>query len=328
LRNGKWHQRTVCQPHDRLSQLLPILSRKYAKYKGHEEMEPGNRKRLGEFLILLIYLLIEGFGIWPFSHFWCLTTTVAGIVALLFLDGGFTERQIGIAAAVMVIICSIIYLRAPPILPEETVHRGLLVSANDPTPSTGCDPAGNPRDTPNTFLRIGPFGFGTRAMRRPTIVVPKDAAIVVVGSNGVILSTSDKVPLIRVGECTLLSMQKTEDGVLINSSVYDRSNKLIGNIKDNNFQGIDNVHSDIKQEGDLSTLIIREDSGVRLWVRFLNPRAVKVRGEFICPQTSATIVINDRSLTVVGHKAPAVPLVMENQCFQNGILTIPEPTPN
>jgi hypothetical protein len=289
-------------------------------------VKPGNRKRLGEFLILLIYLLIEAFGIWPVSHFWCLTTTVIGIVALLFLDGAFSEKQIFAAATVVTIICCVIYLRAPPILPEETVRRGLLVPANDPTPSTGCDPAGNPKDTPGDFLQPAPgFRFGMKAVRRPTIVLPKDAAIVAIGSNGVILSTSDNVPLIRVGQCTLLSMQKTVDGILINSSVFDRSNNVIGNIKDNNFQGFENVHSHIEQGGDLSTLIIRDDLGERLWVRFLNPRAVRVRGEFICPQKAATIFITDKSLSIVfsGKPGQAPAMVEENHCSENGTLSIP-----
>jgi hypothetical protein len=287
-------------------------------------VKPGNRKRLGEFLILLIYLLVEAFGIWPISHLWCLTTAVIGIVALLFLDGGFSEKQIFSAAMVVTIICCVIYLRAPPILPEETVQRGLLVPANDPTPSTGCDPAGDPRDTPSTMFRNGPFGFGTRGVRRPTIVLPKDAAIVAVGSNGVILSTSDNVPLIRVGQCTLLSMQKTVDGILINSSVFDRSNNVIGNIKDNNFQAFENVHSHIEQRGDLSTLIIKDDSGERLWVRFLNSRAVRVRGEFICPQKAATIFITDKSLSIVSGKPGQAPaMVEENHCSENGTLSIP-----
>jgi hypothetical protein len=46
----------------------------------------------------------------------------------------------------------------------------------------------------------------------------------------------------------------------------------------------------------MSLLVIKDDSGERLWVRFLNPRAVRVRGEFICPQKAATIFITDKSL--------------------------------
>jgi hypothetical protein len=44
---------------------------------------------------------------------------------------------------------------------------------------------------------------------------------------------------------------KTVDGILINSSVFDRSNNVIGNIKDNNFQAFENVHSHIEQRADV-----------------------------------------------------------------------------
>jgi hypothetical protein len=175
-------------------------------------MSPGNRKRLGEFLILFIYLLAEGYGLkdisWPLPHFWALAAGVAGFIALLFLDGEFSGHQIFQYGATAFVVCIVIYFVWPPIVPEETVRHGLLVPSSDPTPSTGCDPAGNPRDTPFSGFRSPFGGFGMRGTKRPTIELPKDAAIVAIGSNGVILSTSEKVPLIRVGECTLLSMQK------------------------------------------------------------------------------------------------------------------------
>ena len=63
------------------------------------KMDKEVRKRIGEFLILFIYLLIEAFGIWPISHIWALTTTVAGIVALALLDGALSGLWVSIIGA-------------------------------------------------------------------------------------------------------------------------------------------------------------------------------------------------------------------------------------
>lgn len=231
------------------------------------------------FGVSIVFVLIDFVFLWPENHFFALMAlaAIASLTAIYELTVlGFSALWVTGVVVALFAVTGGIYFAVGPNLPEESVRSGWLVPANDPTPITGCNPAA--KGAP--ILQFGPLGMG--AIKKPTIVIPKDAAIVDVGSNGVILTKSDKAePLIRVGECTLLSMQKTEDGILINSSVYDCSNKLIGNIKNNNFEGFENTHSHIEQGGNLSTLVIRDDSREQLWVRFLNPRAFQIRGKFI-----------------------------------------------
>jgi hypothetical protein len=50
---------------------------------------------------------------WPLPHFWALLAGGAGIIALLFLDGEFSERQIIAYAAVTVVGCVAIYFAMP-----------------------------------------------------------------------------------------------------------------------------------------------------------------------------------------------------------------------
>ncbi len=67
------------------------------------------RKRVGEFLILLIYLVIDFFSLWDVSHFWALVAADIGIVALFLLDGGFSEYKIVVIGIVVTAICVVIF---------------------------------------------------------------------------------------------------------------------------------------------------------------------------------------------------------------------------
>jgi hypothetical protein len=42
---------------------------KYAKNMSNNNLEPSVGKRIGEFLILSIYLMIDVYEVWPKSHF-------------------------------------------------------------------------------------------------------------------------------------------------------------------------------------------------------------------------------------------------------------------
>ncbi len=68
--------------------------------KGYKQVSAVIRKRIGEFLILLIYLAIDAFEVWPHSHVWALSAVVAGIVALMLLDGEFTYKWIAAVGAI------------------------------------------------------------------------------------------------------------------------------------------------------------------------------------------------------------------------------------
>jgi len=131
------------------------------------------RKRLGEFFILFIYLAIDGYGLWPISHFWSLTVGVAGFVALLFLDGGFSEYKISLYTAILLVGCVVFYFVAPPIPPPEP-WRGWLQPANDPTPANGCD----------------------SAPVIPGFSIPPDAPVMVAGGVGVRLTIPGRTRLL------------------------------------------------------------------------------------------------------------------------------------
>jgi hypothetical protein len=274
-------------------------------------MSPSNRKRLGEFLILLIYLIIEGYGLWdiswPIAHFWALFAGVAGFVALLFMDGGLTGSQISIYTVIAIAGCVMIYFVAPPANKTETTVSGSLEPADDPTPRTGCDPSDNPTDQ-GYWGVVG--GFIHFPIARPKNPPPQNATIVALATDGIIVTKNEKVPVLEIPRCTLLSIENAPNGLLIDAKVYDTSGKLIASVADNNFTAVEGANSHVTREGDLSTLIIRDATfGERLWVHFANRHAVEVRGIFMCPREMANVIVVTKDIF---RDYPTAAMIMNN----------------
>ncbi len=88
---------------------------------------PSIGKRVGEFLILGLYLVVDIEEIWPKSHFWALIAALVGVLALLLLDGGFSKIGIIYAGLVTTVVCVVIYFVVPPSVIEEIEVHGLQI---------------------------------------------------------------------------------------------------------------------------------------------------------------------------------------------------------
>jgi hypothetical protein len=204
-------------------------------------MAPRNRKRLGEFLILLIYLVIEGYGLWSVSHFWALTAGIAGFVALLFLDGEFSGKQILSYASAALAGCLVIYFFAPPI-PAEEPWRGWLQAATEPTPENGCD------KPDAAFPGMPP--------------IPADTPVIIIGQVG--MRTAKPTGVIRaisIGNCSTLTLERQPDGIRVNAPIYDAAGTLLGDIKDNGYTIQKTPSLTVEHNGDLSALIVHDEKG-------------------------------------------------------------------
>jgi hypothetical protein len=240
----------------------------------------------------VLSLFVDFTFIWPESHLGALLFLAASFSLLAIYELREFPRHVTTTVIVFLfvsvpIVDFVIGVLNPP--PETTV-TGSLSPAGDPTPPTGCDPVtdANAKDQPYW----SPFGGIFRMqMERPKNPPPKDAIVVALGGNGVIVTKNEKVPIVQIGECKLLSVQKTGDSLLIDAKVFDLKGQLRASIDNNAFRGLEDTGSTITQAGDLSTLIVREGNFERLWVRFLNRNAVQVRGVFFCPHTSSNVIV-------------------------------------
>jgi hypothetical protein len=60
----------------------------------HDHSKPSIGKRIGEVLILGLYLAVDAFEVWPHSRVFALVSVPIGVAALLLLDGGFSTKRI------------------------------------------------------------------------------------------------------------------------------------------------------------------------------------------------------------------------------------------
>ena len=257
--------------------------------------------------------------LWPESHLLALVALMASLslpITYEFTVWGMPVGWTGVTVATLFASILPIYDWLGPIRVPDVEVQGWLQPGDDPTPRTGCDPVSAVGSNEDPYWSpIGGF-FRFRLGERPIQPPPKGATIVALGNNGVIITKAEMVPVIQIGECSLLSLQKTSRGLLVDANVYGESGKLIATIHDNAISGIEGKNSHVTREGDLSTLIVKEGANERLWVRFSNPYAIRVRGSFICPKSSVNIIFV-RDDTVQTYPAPdprLFPTVIANSC--------------
>lgn len=151
---------------------------------------------------------------------------MAGIIFLLFLDGGFSERQIFRAAIALWAMFVIIDFLSPPIPPQQ--WRGWLQPSNEPTPANGCDGR-----------------------------IPAGRSILLAGSNGVTLPDPiGHIRVIAIGKCDTLIFDRSESGIKVTAPLFDDAGNPMGEIIDNGYTIEKDEGVVVEHSGDLSTLVV------------------------------------------------------------------------
>jgi len=136
---------------------------------------------------------------------------------------------------------------------------GWLQPANEPTPPNGCD-------------RVPPD-------RRPT-----GSPVVLIGNSTFVPSNPTNYDAIQIGNCMGLGIRRGPSGTAISTDLYSRNGQLIGKLRDNGFSLAGDQRLTVERSGDLSALIVHDQEGAELlYVRLLNPGAIRIRGIFSCP---------------------------------------------
>jgi hypothetical protein len=264
-------------------------SRKYYQHNANEDPQkmsdhqgpPNIGKRVGEFLILGIYLVIDVVELWHITHLGTLAAAFVGVIALLLLDGGFSRRQIAAIGGFTVVACVALYFFAPPELREETENHGWLEPARDPLPNDNACTLGG--EVQKAFPGGTLFALGKAGMWFPK-------------------KSGGKRPLLTVGSCTLMSAEFENDRLLFDADIYDQNQELVARIARNEFHLVQGKIA-YPSRPDRSTLKIYGKSGeLLLFVRFRNQEAIDVSGTFICSDGKKAKVEADRQLTMTGPK--------------------------
>jgi len=222
------------------------------------------RRIIGEFIVLTIYLVLEVYGLWNISHFWTLFFAALGICALVFAE--FPHKWFRIISGLTIAICAIIYYVAPPILPVETDIHGWLLPANGESPH--------------------------ECLKTP---IPDTALLLLFGTNAVWTLSKEKVTVIQVSTCALMSFTQSPNGLLITGDVFDTSDELVARIVDNEFNLIPGKYAYQKRSEDRSVMTIFDKKGQQLlMMNFINKRTVDVQGRFICSDKTSVVITKNK----------------------------------
>lgn len=201
------------------------------------------------------------------------------IVGLLWylINKGKTEWAIftGFAIYVMFGLIGTAYLWQTQFAETET--SGVLRPANDPTPPNACGE------------------------------VPKEALLLVLGTSG---AWSKEFPhtVLRVAGQDLLWIDRKKGGITVSAKIFSSDSKIVAELEDNEFHLNPGNHFRRKRP-DRHTLIVYDQHGRQvLYVRHINPTAIKLLGVFHGPSGVTVKIEEERLLLPRGN-------VFKGYCF-------------
>jgi hypothetical protein len=200
----------------------------------------------------------------------CIAMAVAAVSPLH--DKFSVTLWLGYAAAVLALLGGCLYLQKQhregnPDTPLEL--HGLLIPANDQMPEHGCGE------------------------------LPSNAVVVVMGKTGFMTESTSGVSTVNMYGADLMTFNKAEGGVNVSARVFSADNKVVAQITNNEFYVNPPERPFQLKRPDWHTLIVYDSEGREsLFVRYVNPRSVAVRGRFFV--NGNVVVANGNSLIFPG----------------------------
>ena len=241
--------------------------------------ESDYRQVIGTGLFELVWWGMDVRFWWSESHVAFLWWGVVGAAVAIYRH--VPSFQISFRAIGLLILCAIIaqsYL--PPMPGLETETHGWLIPANDPTPPNVCD----------TYKQL----------------IPGDSVLVLFGGSTTVLphrlENRDKqlppLAFVRIADCSVLSMEKSPKGIMVDADIFAEDGFLAARIRNNEFHLVSNeISYSERSEGDPSRIAVYDRKGNELlWVRYINPRAIEVRGTFRCRKMPPVIATKDKMM--------------------------------
>ncbi|MDQ4120533.1 MAG: SMEK domain-containing protein [Acidobacteriota bacterium] len=142
--------------------------------------------------------------------------------------------------------------------------RGLLISANEPNPS---------------------IKFG--------VIKPDYKAIYMGNSVASISPDIQKFDLIRIADESIVEIKNVGSGLIINATIYDELGNIVATVRENIFRCNRLKTYEATNPDQHSILILDDSDKIVLYIRYLNPRALKVLGVFCHPERPAVTIKED-----------------------------------
>jgi len=139
---------------------------------------------------------------------------------------------------------------------------GELIPANKPTPPNAC---------------------GT---------IPPNALAILLG-NSAAFNSSFPHTVIEVGNQQLLIINKKGDRITISAKFFSRDNRIVGELKENQFYINPNNYFRIERPNEHSLIVYDQEGNKTINLEFLNPSAIRLLGRFYLPNRPPIIIEED-----------------------------------
>jgi hypothetical protein len=134
--------------------------------------------------------------------------------------------------------------------------------------------------------------------------------VVLIGGGVYTRPMIGKTSLIQRKEETVLSVNGTADGIMIDANIYNKDGGLVARIKNNEYRILTNDSSYTEQR-DLSTIAVFDSAGAEiLFVHYENQRTMRIRGIFASPG-KPTVTVTDKSIDFPGFNLEG------ESCYRN-----------
>lgn len=186
------------------------------------------------------------------------------------------QPQGWIAAGVFVPITASLVGYGAWLATRPPVPTGPLLPAREPTPDARCAEKVGPQDL-----------------------------VMAMGTDRAVGSGPGPFSPLMVGDCTIMTLRHSGGGIMVKAFFYDWNNDVAFSVNDNVYEPT--MPLQLRPfRPDPHTLVIldRFDKEV-LYIRYLNPNAIRIRGRFLCGEAPQA-VIRDDAILVGGFRLGGV----------------------
>jgi hypothetical protein len=242
-------------------------------------IETNSHKDLHHQIFVILPTLLAGVGIalalWNINHLAALIVLSSTVVAVSIYEMHVRDCSTALITTVCFIyyaLALVAYRFVGPNPHVETDREVYLIPANKPTPHAACD------------------GFPTKQS--------EGSIAILAGSNEFMSNVDGGVfNIITLDKKPVVTMKKSEGGLLFSVDLFDPSYKLVAKISDNKSILIPKNYSYNKRSEDLSELTLYDDQDKELlYVEYLNAHTLLIRGMFSGPDGTAISISDDQIL--------------------------------
>jgi hypothetical protein len=227
---------------------------------------------------------------WKENHLFALLIMALFVVAVLIYElhiRGWDAGPIAVFSLGCFVLAWIVFQIAGPNLPVETDSEIYLVPGNKPIPDAPCD-------------------------HNSQTIPPKGAIAFLVGSNEFWSSRSGESDIITLDGKPVVSMKKSDRGLLFDIEMFDLNKRLVAKITNNKSILVPKNYSYKEYLPHGSTIALYDDYDKEiLYVEYLNDRTVLIRGVFTGPNGKTVVIDDNQILTSI-----RVPGSLRN-CWEN-----------